>query len=52
MIHNVWGRLPQGFRSRPFDAYTALSLIVVGIYAILDSTFPEVQTDAFGSFYF
>jgi hypothetical protein len=52
MIHNVWGRLPQGFRSRPFDAYTAISLIVVGVYAILDPVFPEGQTDAFGELIF
>lgn len=52
MLTSLWGRLPQGFRSRPFDAYTALSLIVVGVYAVLDPTFPEGQTDAFGSIFF
>jgi hypothetical protein len=49
MLRNIWGLLPQGFRERPFDAYTALSLIVVGFYALLDTSFPESQTTPLGA---
>jgi hypothetical protein len=45
MFKNVWGRIPCGFRERPFDVYTALLLIIVGFYGLLDPTFPELQED-------
>lgn len=49
MFRRIWGLLPQGFRERPFDAYTALCLIVVGCYAIFDTSFPENQTTPLGA---
>ena len=49
MIRRIWGLLPQGFRERPFDAYTALSLILVGFYSLFDSSFPENQTTPLGA---
>lgn len=49
MFKRIWGLLPQGFRERPFDAYTALCLIVVGCYAIFDTSFPENQTTPLGA---
>lgn len=45
MLKNVWGRIPSGFRERPFDVYTALLLVIVGLYGFFDPTFPELQED-------
>lgn len=49
MFRRIWGLLPLGFRERPFDAYTALCLIVVGVYALIDPSFPESQTTPLGA---
>ena len=43
MIQRLWHKLPEGFRKRPFDAYTAIALIAVGLYAIFDPFFPEAK---------
>jgi hypothetical protein len=43
MLKNVWGRIPCGFRERPFDVYTAMLLVILGLYGLLDPTFPELQ---------
>lgn len=40
-MKNIWGRLPEGLRERPFDVYTAFILFIVGVYGIVDDTFPE-----------
>jgi hypothetical protein len=45
MLKNVWGRLPKDLRERPFDVYTACVLFLVGVYGIVDSTFPERYSD-------
>ena len=49
MIRRIWGLLPQGFRERPFDAYTAICLIMVGFFALFDTNFPESQTTPVGA---
>ena len=49
MLKNVWGRIPCGFRERPFDVYTALLLVVLGLYGFFDPTFPELQEDTVNS---
>lgn len=49
MLLRIWGLLPKGFRERPFDAYTAICLIVVGLYGIFDTSFPESQTTPLGA---
>lgn len=43
MLKNVWGRIPINFRKRPFDVYTAMLLTILGLYGLLDPTFPELQ---------
>jgi hypothetical protein len=43
MLKNVWGRIPCGFRERPFDVYTAMLLVILGLYGFIDPTFPELQ---------
>lgn len=50
MLANVWGRLPKDLRERPFDVYTACVLFVVGVYGIVDSTFPERYSDELSPF--
>jgi len=40
-MKNIWGRLPEGLRERPFDVYTAFILFLMGIYGIVDDSFPE-----------
>lgn len=45
MLKNVWGRIPSGFRERPFDVYAAFLLVIVGLYGFFDPTFPELQED-------
>ena len=32
---------PQALRERPLDFYTALVLFMIGVYGLVDSTFPE-----------
>jgi hypothetical protein len=49
MLKNVWGRIPCGFRERPFDVYTAMLLSLLGFYGLLDPTFPELQQDTINS---
>lgn len=44
-MKNIWGRLPEGLRERPFDVYTAFILFLVGVYGIVDDTFPERFSD-------
>lgn len=50
MLKNVWGRLPKDLRERPFDVYTACVLFLVGVYGIVDSTFPERYSDELSPF--
>lgn len=38
--------LPQGLRERPFDLYTALALIAVGVFGFFDPNFPENTSTA------
>jgi hypothetical protein len=45
MFDRVWGRIPEGLRKRPFDIYTALLLMLIGLYSMLDPNFPEKQED-------
>jgi hypothetical protein len=45
MFNSVWGRIPRVLRERPFDIYTAFLVVLVGIYSIVDTTFPELQED-------
>jgi hypothetical protein len=45
MLKNVWGRIPRDLRERPFDVYTACVLFLVGVYGIVDSSFPERYSD-------
>lgn len=45
-MNRAWDFLPQGLRDRPFDLYTAIALIAVGIYGFFDPYFPEKTTTA------
>ena len=40
-MKKVLGALPDGLRERPLDFYTAFVLLLVGVYGIVDDTFPE-----------
>ena len=40
-MHNVWGRLPNGLRERPFDVLTAFLLVLLGVFEIVDPSWPE-----------
>lgn len=40
-MNKIYRALPDGLRERPLDFYTALVLMLVGVYGILDDTFPE-----------
>lgn len=40
-MKKVLGTLPDGLRERPLDFYTAFVLLLVGVYGIVDETFPE-----------
>lgn len=51
-MKNAWGRLPEGLRERPFDVYTAIVLIAVGVYGIIDPYFPEGTTIAISALLF
>jgi hypothetical protein len=48
----IWNLLPEGLRERPFDAYTALALMAVGFYGLLDQSFPENQGPAISALLF
>jgi drug/metabolite transporter (DMT)-like permease len=48
----MWGYLPRGFVSRPFDAYTAFALIAVGIYGLIDPYFPEKTSSVINEIFF
>lgn len=39
-------RLPESIQQRPLDFYTAAVLFMIGIYALIDSSFPERFTDS------
>ena len=45
-MHKIWRYIPKGLRDRPFDAYTAIALIVIGIYGLVNPYFPESHTPA------
>jgi hypothetical protein len=49
MFKGVWGRIPCVLRERPFDIYTAFLVVLVGIYSLVDPTFPELQEDTINS---
>ena len=40
-MNNIFRALPIALRERPLDFYTALILFMVGLYSLLDHTFPE-----------
>ena len=40
-MKKILGALPDGLRERPLDFYTAFVLFLVGVYGIVDETFPE-----------
>lgn len=40
-MKKILGVLPDGLRERPLDFYTAFVLLLVGVYGIVDDTFPE-----------
>ena len=40
-MKKVLGALPDGLRERPLDFYTAFVLFLVGVYGMVDETFPE-----------
>jgi len=48
-MRKLWRYIPKGLRDRPFDAYTALALIAVGIYGLVDPYFPETHGSAISS---
>ena len=51
-MQRIWRYIPKGLRDRPFDAYTALALIAVGIYGLVDPYFPEVPGSAISAVLF
>ena len=51
-MQKIWRYIPKGLRDRPFDAYTALALIAVGIYGLIDPYFPEIQGSAISAVLF
>lgn len=51
-MQKVWNLLPSGLRERPFDLYTALALIAVGLYGFFDPYFPEQTTVAISALLF
>ena len=40
-MKNIWGRFPVNLRKRPFDAYVSLLLFWIGLYQLVDPTWPE-----------
>ncbi len=44
-MNKLYRTLPLGLRERPLDFYVAFVLFFVGIYGILDPTFPERYSD-------
>jgi len=48
-MRKLWRYIPKGLRDRPFDAYTALALMAVGIYGLIDPYFPETHGSAISS---
>ena len=38
---NIWGRIPVKLRERPFDAFSAVLLAILGLYQLLDPNWPE-----------
>lgn len=51
-MKDLWEKLPAGFRQRPFDAYTAIALIAVGLFGLISPDFPEAQNLAIGALLF
>jgi len=45
-MRKLWRYIPKGLRDRPFDAYTALVLVVVSIYGLVNPYFPETHGSA------
>ena len=40
-MKNIWGRIPVKIRERPFDAFTAVLLFMLGTYQLIDPNWPE-----------
>ena len=40
-MKNIWGRIPVKIRERPFDAFTAVLLLMLGTYQLVDPNWPE-----------
>lgn len=51
-MKHLWEKLPEGFRRRPFDAYTAIALIAIGLYGFFSPAFPEENNLAIGALLF
>jgi drug/metabolite transporter (DMT)-like permease len=51
-MNRVWGFLPQGLKERPFDLYTALALVAVGVFGIIDPNFPEKTSTSISALLF
>lgn len=45
-MKNIWGRIPVKIRERPFDAFSALLLLLLGLYQLLDPNWPEETTQS------
>ena len=45
-MQKIWGRLPVNLRERPFDSYVSLLLFWIGLYQLVDPTWPEKYTDS------
>lgn len=40
-MKSIWGRIPVKIRERPFDAFTAVVLFMLGTYQLVDPNWPE-----------
>ena len=45
-MKSIWGRIPVKIRERPFDAFSALLLLLLGLYQLLDPNWPEEVTQS------
>jgi len=45
-MKSIWGRIPVKIRERPFDAFSALLLLLLGLYQLLDPNWLEETTQS------
>ena len=45
-MKSIWGRIPVKIRERPFDAFSASLLLLLGLYQLLDPNWPEEVTQS------